>query len=137
MNRRTFAGLTLAAIGGVFAPRFGRWYRQGSGLLVPEPWVTVRGGAWDDPATWGRLTAPPAHGAVATLRHAVELPPELQRCDLTIQRGGILVVPDHGTAYFHHNVVRSTLPTQVYNEGESMLFSASFGTNLHHWRYDP
>jgi hypothetical protein len=38
MNRRAFAGLTLAAVGGIFVPQFGAWYRRGSGLLVrPDP----------------------------------------------------------------------------------------------------
>ena len=36
MNRRTFAGLGLAALGGIFVPQYGRWHRQGSGLLVAE-----------------------------------------------------------------------------------------------------
>lgn len=35
MNRRDLLGLSLAAVGGIFAPRFGRWYRRGSGLVVP------------------------------------------------------------------------------------------------------
>ena len=39
MNRRSFAGLSLAALGGVFVPRFGARYRQGSGLLVRSPVV--------------------------------------------------------------------------------------------------
>ena len=37
MNRRDMLGLSLAAMGGVFAPRFGRWYREASGLVVPDP----------------------------------------------------------------------------------------------------
>lgn len=41
MNRRAFAGLSLAAIGGVFVPQFGKWYRQGSGLLAPNPGWTM------------------------------------------------------------------------------------------------
>lgn len=41
MNRRDFLGIAAASI---FAPQFGRWYRQGSGLLVrdvepPQGWV--------------------------------------------------------------------------------------------------
>lgn len=28
MNRRAFAGLSLAAVGAVFVPQFGRWYQQ-------------------------------------------------------------------------------------------------------------
>ena len=36
MNRRDFMGLSLAAAGMVFAPKFGRWHRQGSGLLIPD-----------------------------------------------------------------------------------------------------
>lgn len=36
MNRRGFLGMSLAAAGMVFAPKFGRWHRQGSGLLVPD-----------------------------------------------------------------------------------------------------
>lgn len=36
MKRRDFLGFSLAAAGLVFAPKFGRWHRQGSGLLVPR-----------------------------------------------------------------------------------------------------
>lgn len=36
MNRRAFAGLSLAALGGIFAPKFGHWYRRGSGVIVPD-----------------------------------------------------------------------------------------------------
>jgi hypothetical protein len=28
VNRRSFAGFSLAAVGGIFVPEFGRWYRQ-------------------------------------------------------------------------------------------------------------
>lgn len=35
MNRRGFLGFGLAAVGGVFVPQFGEWYRRGSGLVVP------------------------------------------------------------------------------------------------------
>ena len=35
MNRRGFLGMSLAAAGMVFVPRFGRWHRQGSGLYIP------------------------------------------------------------------------------------------------------
>lgn len=34
MKRRAFLGAAAATI---FAPTFGRWYRRGSGLLVPPP----------------------------------------------------------------------------------------------------
>lgn len=51
MNRRDFLGIAAASI---FAPRFGRWYRQGSGLIVrdveaEQPTVTHTGfhfGEW-------------------------------------------------------------------------------------------
>lgn len=43
MNRRDLLGLSLAAVGGIFAPRFGRWYRRASGLMVPHWIVTVDG----------------------------------------------------------------------------------------------
>ena len=33
MNRRDFLGIAAASI---FAPKFGQWYRQGSGLIVRE-----------------------------------------------------------------------------------------------------
>jgi hypothetical protein len=36
MNRRNFLGLTLAATGGIFVPQYGKWFRMGSGVLVPE-----------------------------------------------------------------------------------------------------
>jgi len=36
VNRRQFAGLSLAAIGGIFAPKFGQWYKRGSGLIVRD-----------------------------------------------------------------------------------------------------
>ena len=40
MNRRLFLGFSLAAVGGVFVPKYGRWYRQGSGVLVPNTdWI--------------------------------------------------------------------------------------------------
>lgn len=48
MNRRTFAYLSLAAFGGVFVPRFHRWYRQGSGLLIPTPTAVIEW-HWIDP----------------------------------------------------------------------------------------
>lgn len=35
-SRRRFLALSLAAVGGVFVPKYGHWYRKGSGLLVPE-----------------------------------------------------------------------------------------------------
>ena len=35
MQRRDFLGFSLAAAGLVFAPKLGRWHRQGSGLFVP------------------------------------------------------------------------------------------------------
>ena len=35
MNRRWFLGASLAAVGSVFVPQYGGWYRAGSGLLVP------------------------------------------------------------------------------------------------------
>jgi len=34
MNRRGFLGFSLAAVGGIFIPRYDKGYRQGSGLLV-------------------------------------------------------------------------------------------------------
>ena len=37
MNRRGFLGLSLAAVGGIFVPKYDKWYRQGSGLLVRDP----------------------------------------------------------------------------------------------------
>lgn len=63
MNRRDFLGI---ATGLVFAPKFGRWYRQGSGLIVPgreidlvrlhqiaqahfEEWHTIDGVRYSDP----------------------------------------------------------------------------------------
>ena len=36
MNRRSMLGLSLGVIGSVFVPRYGRWTRQGSGLLVAD-----------------------------------------------------------------------------------------------------
>jgi|GEM_PF-3976479 len=36
MNRRWFLGASLAAVGSVFVPQYGGWYRAGSGLLVPH-----------------------------------------------------------------------------------------------------
>ena len=36
MNRRAFAGLSLAALSGIFAPKFGHWFRRGSGLIVRD-----------------------------------------------------------------------------------------------------
>jgi hypothetical protein len=45
-SRRAFLA-TLA--GGVFVPKFEKWFRQGSGLLVPRPGLTMldpRGEPW-------------------------------------------------------------------------------------------
>lgn len=44
-SRRTFVHqLGLALLGGVFVPRFGRWFRPlASGLMVPEGFATVTG----------------------------------------------------------------------------------------------
>lgn len=36
MNRRWFLGASLAAVGSVLVPKYGGWYRQGSGVLVPQ-----------------------------------------------------------------------------------------------------
>ena len=33
MNRRSFLGLAALS---VFAPKYGRWFRRGSGLIVPR-----------------------------------------------------------------------------------------------------
>lgn len=46
MNRRAFLGIAAASI---FAPQFGRWYRQGSGLLVRDAGVV----------SWPPTTLPP------------------------------------------------------------------------------
>lgn len=42
MKRRDFVGFSLAAMGLAFAPKFGRWHRQGSGLLVPDQHVELQ-----------------------------------------------------------------------------------------------
>lgn len=34
LSRRNFLGFGLAATGGIFVPKFGAWYRQGSGSPV-------------------------------------------------------------------------------------------------------
>lgn len=36
MNRRSFLGALTVAAGTVFVPKFEGWFRQGSGLLVPD-----------------------------------------------------------------------------------------------------
>jgi hypothetical protein len=53
MDRRRFlAALTLGA-GGIFAPRFGRWFRQGGGTLwVPETGVTTASFRLTGPTMW-------------------------------------------------------------------------------------
>lgn len=53
MNRRNFLGIAGASI---FAPIFGRWYRQGSGLVVPErlPLSTLAGPVEDAFSVGGR-----------------------------------------------------------------------------------
>lgn len=67
MNRRNFAGLALAAVGGVFVPRFGRWYRRGSGLLTPpEPTFTA--------ANFTRVYLNPVHGGWREMPHGWEHP---------------------------------------------------------------
>lgn len=43
MNRRDLLGLSLAAVGGVFAPRFGRWYREPPRIVVPTLEVLLDG----------------------------------------------------------------------------------------------
>lgn len=43
MNRRGFLTALGVAAGGVFVPKFGRWFRQGSGILVRrEPVIYLR-----------------------------------------------------------------------------------------------
>lgn len=41
MDRRGFLGALTVAAGGIFVPQFGRWFRQGSGLLTPD-WQRLR-----------------------------------------------------------------------------------------------
>lgn len=41
MHRRSFLGLGLAAVGGIFAPKYGQWYKQGRGLLVRDVTATT------------------------------------------------------------------------------------------------
>lgn len=41
MNRRDFTGLTLAAVGGIFVPKYGVWYRE-------QPLRLWRDGIHDD-----------------------------------------------------------------------------------------
>lgn len=36
VGRRGFLGLSLAVVGSIFVPQYGRWTRQGSGVLVAE-----------------------------------------------------------------------------------------------------
>lgn len=64
MKRRDFLGIAASSI---FAPVFGRWYRQGSGLLVREEgvWTTdlipaPAGWEWDEKsgAIWQRQDVP-------------------------------------------------------------------------------
>lgn len=57
MNRRWFLGASLAVVGSVFVPKYERWYRQGSGLLVPrapellkDPYIVLESSA--DGLTW-------------------------------------------------------------------------------------
>lgn len=59
MNRRDFLG---AAALSIFAPRFGRWFRQGVGLWRPDHdsiWETVRPGLLTDPTVWACKNAGP------------------------------------------------------------------------------
>jgi hypothetical protein len=46
LSRRNFLGLSLAATGGIFVPKFGAWFRQGSGLYTPEIYTYVATGSW-------------------------------------------------------------------------------------------
>ena len=44
MIRRDFFGALALGLGGVFAPKFGRWHKQGSGVLVRDLWpATITG----------------------------------------------------------------------------------------------
>lgn len=43
MRRRDFLGMAAAS---VFVPQFGRWYRQVSGLILPEWELTVPHAGW-------------------------------------------------------------------------------------------
>lgn len=40
MNRRGFLGFSLAAVGGIFVPKYAGWFRQGSGIIVPAKAIT-------------------------------------------------------------------------------------------------
>lgn len=41
MNRRSFLGLSLAVTGGIFVPKFGKWYKQGSLYLSKYDIVNI------------------------------------------------------------------------------------------------
>ena len=52
MNRRSFVGFSLAAVGGIFVPRYGSCYRQGSGLLVPSRRLGYQAVLWPIGIQW-------------------------------------------------------------------------------------
>ena len=49
LDRRRFLGMSLAAVGGIFVPKYDKWFRQGSGLLTPSPpqVIGMLGPEWD------------------------------------------------------------------------------------------
>ena len=48
MNRRGFLGFALSATGGIFVPKFGEWYREGSGILAPRGGLASTYVWWND-----------------------------------------------------------------------------------------
>jgi len=72
MERRTFSGLILAAIGGIFVPKYGSWFKQGSGVWVPpENWIfaTQRAGPWFSRGVWKGGRIPEGIGDRINLNH--------------------------------------------------------------------
>lgn len=83
MNRRAFLGIAAAS---VFAPKFGRWYRQGSGLIVRDLQVAqpygIRGAA---PYYTQTLTVTGKHGNMLTVAEPI-------RQDLLARPHSLIVV---------------------------------------------
>lgn len=114
MNRREFAGFSLAAIGGIFAPRFGHWYRRGSGLVVPD--AAKDGGTlvWycrssDNGMTWGewRTIEVRATSPVSGVYTASNLSGDARFIEVRESRPEILMQPPSVTLVGTHAILRS------------------------------
>ena len=104
MNRRHFLGALGIATSGVFVPKLGSWFRQGTGLWRYE---TVREGLWTDPTTWRGGLVPEMRHNTITLGHNVTMPNSFHvtHCVFRGGPGKMVVRPhDYGMKIIDHNV---------------------------------